>query len=248
MNSILKQTLDLVDHELPWGEAISQTRWELVLPTYNRSIQRISEILVSDIKHSLPRRVFSESTTELVNCRQPNIIVSEFRFRPISAYYKQVGKSIPAPENPHGYSATGIELSLRLCRSYPQGHRLHSPCLSVQFSIWGERERSSFREFFLDHRRFVSKLLENRNFKFSTAGPFENVDKFKGSNTPKKLELYLANDLDPENHFAIEKDFHQTHALKDLSECLLHLMVLYDTALGYCRPRKDRDRALASRR
>jgi hypothetical protein len=153
-----------------------------------------------------------------------------------------VGKPIPSPENSSGPHATGIAVTLSLLRGFESRAAKHSPVLSIEFRIWGERERGAFCELLADYRRLIELGLAKHEFEFLTTCCFENIDRYTGTNAFKRLELYAANVHDPEWNFALSSSFHAESDLSEVTGALLILVVLYDACFGYCRKRKERDR------
>ena len=99
-------------------------------------------------------------------------------------------------------------------------------------------------ELLRDHRRSVEKLISIPGLDFTTPCVFDNVDKYRGSDVFKKLDLYFRNAEDPVSSFHLGKSFGPATVTSDLVTTLLRLMVLYDSCYGYCRSKKDKDRIL----
>lgn len=207
-------------------------------------LSQVAEELFGVARFSVPSRVFSEAKREIVVTTMPGIVVSEYRLRPQSSYYAKTAQPVPSPENPNGAHATGIELALSLCRGYLVQQTVCHPCLSIEFSVWGHRERACFGEFFKDHRRLVEKLFAVPKLEFHTACVFDNLDHFRGSGAYKQLDLYYQNENDPEGNFTLERNFGIGTTVAELVGTLLPLVALYDAVYGYCRPKKDKDRIL----
>lgn len=242
---MLERPLRLVDEVFPAsGPPVTREVWSASLPRFCEELSLIAEELFSVVKLSVPNRLLAESKQEIVVSRNPVIVVSEYRLRPESSYYAKTGRPVPLPENPEGPHATGIELNLSLCRGYPARKVVRLPWLSIEFSVWGQHERSCFHELFVEHRRLVERLLSVPGLEFNTACVFDNVDRAKGASVFKKLDLYYQYKTDDENNFTIERAFGATATKAELVGTLLPLAALYDAAYGYCRSKKARDRIL----
>lgn len=242
---MLTQTLRCLDEVFPIsGAPVSEGYWIVHLEQFCEGLSLIADRLFSIVKRSMPNRWVSESKEEFVLCRIPNIVVCKLRLRPRSLYYQQVGKPIPRPENPKGYDAAGIELGLSLCRGYSTRSGICGPSLSIAFEVWGERERQCFHELLIDHRRAVEILLRASRVGIETAGFFENMKGARGRSVLERLLLYYENE-DRECSFTLEREFDGSATEADLLQTLLPLAMLYDSAMGYCIPRRSRDRILS---
>lgn len=241
---MLERTLSLLASTFPVSGTIIDDEWNAQLPTFCQAISHLADELLGVVRLAIPDRLISETKQEILVTRQPMVAVSEYRFRPQTSYYQKTGQRVPSPENPQGPDATGLALSLTLWRGYKARNVTHSPCLSMEFSVWGQRERAGFHELLVDHRRVVERLLALPEFGFTTACVFENLDQFKGRGAFKRLDLYYQNEDDPENTFTLERQFGLDATMHDLTDTLQRLAVIYDAAFGYCRPKKDKDRIL----
>ncbi|MCS6290302.1 MAG: hypothetical protein H8K10_15205 [Nitrospira sp.] len=242
---MLEKPLRLLEAIFPSSAAdVSPDTWNTNLPTICEQLAHVGGELLGIAKLSLPKRLFSESKQELIANRTPMIQVCKLRLCPQTNYYQSTRQPIPSPENHSGPEATGIELNLSFCRGYAARGVVRLPWFSIQFSVWGSRERAAFMELLRDHRRSVEKLLLAPGLDFTTSCVFENVNKYEGSGVFKKLELYFRNAEDPENTFTLGKSFGPKTGTSDLVTTLLPLMALYDLCFGYCRSKKDKDRIL----
>ena len=75
--------------------------------------------------------------------------------------------------------------------------------LGLKFDVWGSEERLAFLALLRDYRRPVERLLQGHPYEFFSSVPFDNVDKYRGSDPMKKLELYAENEIDDENQFSL---------------------------------------------
>lgn len=240
----MHETLAQLDHLLPFDQPVSDKHWAAVSETSAEALWSLSSKLLNATTATFPQRISTESMQEVLVTREPAIVVAEFRLRPQSSYYKKTAQEVPRPENPKGDDATGIQVGLLLCRRHAIRHRLHGPYFSVEFSVWGKRERASFQEFFSGHRRFIERLLNDSGLRFRTSTPFSNVDGFRGTNAFRKMDLYFENEFDPEHSFTLERTVDSTGTSEELTQALASLTALYDCAVGYCNVKKNRDRAL----
>ena len=214
------------------------------LPWFCEQMFLLGDDLFKIVETNLSKRPLYESEEELLTWKNPTVSICELRLRPKSVYYPRFNQPIPLPENPNGYHAAGVEIKFSLCRGYfSNGYLQREPYLSIEFLIWGNRERLAFLELLKDHRRQIEKLVSGKDFEFYTSRPFENVDKYRGKDAFKKLELYAQNAEDDENCFSLSKDITENSGLNDVLSALFPLMILYDATLGYCLNKKvDKDR------
>jgi hypothetical protein len=242
-SDMLERPLRLIEEAFPSSNSETEEEtWNSKLPLFCDELSYVAEVLLGIAKLSVPGRVFTESKHEIIVSKKPTIVVAAYRLRPQSVYYQKTGQQVPSPENPNGLHATGIELGFLLCRGYSATQAVHLPWLSIQFAVWGQRERACFHDLFLDHRRLVERLVAAPRVDFNTACVFENVDHCRGSGAFKRLDLYFQNKNDPENNFTLTREFGVKATGFELISTLLPLMALYDASYGYCRLKKDKDR------
>lgn len=240
----MHKALSQLEHLLPFDQPVNDEQWMEASAVAAETLWGLSSKLLGAARATFPKRIFVESKQEVLVTREPAIVVAEFRLRPQSSYYNKTAQEVPRPENPKGNDATGIQVGLLLCRRHAIRHRLHGPYLSVEFSVWGKRERASFQEFFSGHRRFIERLLNDSELRFRTSTPFANVERFRGTNAFRKMDLYFENEFDPEHSFTLERTVDSTGTSEELTQALASLTALYDCAVGYCNVKKNRDRAL----
>lgn len=206
--------------------------------------------LLAAAKSQIPARLIKESTCELLMSTAPVVVLGEYRLRPRDEYYVKTGSPIPRPANPKGPDACGIELSLMFCRGYAQafpGRELirSNSHLTIEFSIWGWRERLALLELFADHRRLIERLLAVRGLQVTTAtGVVESRSGRVGA-AFECLSRYAEVASDGENNISIGKEFPADATPDELLEALVPLAILWDACYGYCKPRKVKDRLFA---
>lgn len=239
---MLLQLLQLVESKFPaLGPPVSHEQWETVLPDLCDDFAEQASRLVATLQMSMPARLLEESSQELVARRDPAIVVCEFRLRPRSDYYTRMGRPVPLPENPSGPHATGIALSVILCRGYVSRAGVRPACISVEFDIWGSFERNCFARLIQDHGYLVERLLGQQDLRFTTACPFDNVDQAEDKDIYAKLCLYYENE-DSESSFTVARELGCKEIECEIAKTLLPLAALYDATLGYCIPKEGRTR------
>ena len=243
---MLARPLHLLEEIFPSdGPTISEDEWNSNRALFCDELSRAVRELSGIAKLSIPRRVFVECKEEMVVTKSSGISVCEFRIRPPTSYYDRTAQSVPSPENPSGSHATGLKLAFSLFRGFVTRRAIHPACLSVEFEVWGVRERLNFKALLNDHRWLLQKLIELADPKFSTSCVFDNVERHKFSSAFQRLELYFQNEIDDENMFTLEKAFGSESTATELVAFLLPLIALYDSAYGYCLPRQDKGRIQA---
>ncbi len=163
-----------------------------------------------DICYKKPfKDIFKYSKAEYLfwDPNHPQII--EFRIRPKNNYYEALQKAIPQPDNPQGPHATGIALSISIFRRMKSTKVIFPPYVIIEFKIWGHEERDGFILFFKNYRRPIELLLGRLGLNLFTSCCFNNLDKYKGGDIIKKLDLYSSNKKDDEAFFSIEKSFNK---------------------------------------
>lgn len=242
---MLKSILTQIEDSLPPEEVhVNADIWPSITQRFSAAFEPIVTKLLSTVSLTFPKRLNSESKLEFIVTTKPSTVVTEFRLRPESKYFANTGRRAPRPEDQQGDDATGIEVSFVLCRGYPNGKLVRRPFLSLDFQVWGHREREAFGELLRDHRYIVEKLVSSSPATFFTSCVFDNVERAQKKSTFDKLALYYENPIDAENTFSLQNEFSQSATEAAITSALLPMVAIYDSAMGYCLPRKRRDRVL----
>lgn len=240
---MLSRLLDRVETEFPTHEpSVTIERWASATRSLCEDFADQSTRLVSTLQMSMPNRLLEESKQELVTTRSPSIVICELRLRPRSVYYTRQERPVPAPENPEGPHATGVALSVVLCRGYVSRTGIRPACISVEFDIWGRFERACFARLLRDHGYAVERLVLQPNLSFGTACYFENVEQHSNARISDKLRLYYKNE-DGESNFSLTRELTRAEIEDEVARSLLPLAGLYDMTLGYCQTPEERARA-----
>ncbi len=242
---MLKETLELIETTLPSKSfAMDQQRWPEAVTEFGGRLVQITDDLMETIKPIVPARVGHESAQEFMSAKQPTVPIVKFRVRPPNSYYEAQERQLPEPADPKGPHATGLKVSLSLCRGYETRDGLMTPFLALDFDIWGAHERRCFANLLRDHRYMVERLVARSGTTFFTSCVFKNVNEATLASTFEKLTLYYENEVDDENQFALQSQFGRTASQADITQALLPVVALYDAALGYCLPQPQRGRIL----
>lgn len=217
-----------------------QERERIFLNIFSLDIEPLVDICFKKSFESVPKY----SKFEYINFGPNHPLIFELRIRPQNNYYISLQKEIPRPDNQEGPGATGIKLSISIYRSVTRDNLIFPSCIVIEFKIWGHEERNGFISFFKNYRRSVELLLTKLNLDFSTACWFKNLEKYKGNDIIKKIDLYLANKHDAEANFLIEKSFNKNADPDIIIKIFTNLLVLYHCCFGYCKKDKELDRLL----
>lgn len=236
--------LELTDQVFPVGVSVTQAQWERDSPRFYDPHAAVGLELMSALQASMPGRLFRESMTELVSTVHPGIVIAEFRLRPESGYYSRLGQPVPCPENPGGPHATGIELTLLLCRGFRSNRGMNPACIAVEFTVWGQHERAMFCRLAGDHGLAVERLLSAQELSFRTACVVDNVPDGDDVAAVAKLKRYLQAETDGESNFTLGREMiiGTPDPEAAVLTTLLPLAALYDATMGYCLVPAQRDR------
>jgi len=157
--------------------------------------------------------------------------VCEIRIRPNNNYYLKLNKTIPRPDNPNGYDACGIEISISILRGFAIPSKTVFPRLYFQFMIWGVEERKAFGLILENYKRIFELLLKNIEVEFFTSCVFERLDKIKSKNVFKKLCTYYEYDDDDENTFSFEKTYSYGESYDDFVNCFIVFSIMFESCL-----------------
>ena len=214
----------------------------------NLSLDLLNEgwqFLVSSAQSILSHRVFNHSKPDFVYPAEPQSLICRIRLRPRNEYYSQYNRPIPRPENPNGFDAAGIELTISVYRPYLASAQLHPLEFVLHFTVRGHHERLAFHSLHQKHKRVVNAILSKCRLDFETACAFERLETYRGSDIKKKLDLYFQVDDDPENNFSLSRSFSENSHDAELTETFLVLLSIYDSCYFYCSKRKQYDRILS---
>lgn len=118
------------------------------------------------------------------------------------------------------------------------------PCgISIKLEISGYEAREAFKKMYTNYRRIVELLLNKIDTEFCTHVVIDSIEKYRGKDIMKKLDLYYAEE-DMECCFWFECDFFQDTEDEVIIRSFLVLSILYDACLRYITKRKDYDRLL----
>jgi hypothetical protein len=166
--------------------------------------------------------------------------ICEVRIRPHDRFYEKYSiLPIPAPRNPKGYSACGICVDIELLRGFKHHKVIHPPKVIMSFEVWGSSERNAFKRMFLDYRKLTELLIHEENFDFFVSTPLPRLEKYKGENIGKKLELYFQKDDDSENMFKIEQEITIGVSSASVLKAFMVLSALYECCYFYCIKKKS---------
>lgn len=242
---MLKETLELIEVMLPSESfAMDEQRWPDAVAEFGGRLVPIIDDLIEAVRPIVPARVWRESQQEFLSSRKPMVSIVEFRLRPPNSYYTEQGLQLPMPADPKGPHATGLEVSLTLCRGYETRVGITAPFLSLDFEIWGMHERRCFANLLRDHRYMVERLMARSGARFFTSCVFKNVDDATQASAFEQLVLYYENGVDGENQFSLQHQFGIKATQADITRALLPAIALYDAALGYCLPQPQCGRIL----
>lgn len=188
-NSVLRDTLKLfgiryIKERIPdaiWNESVNYLAEDL-LTTFSHLFSTTETILNSNFsRHSIVEPLVTT----------PNGgFVYEIRIRPNDRFYEKYSAlSVPAPSNPDGFAACGISVNLTLLEGFKNNKLINPPKIVMSFEVWGASERSAFKRMFFDYRRLTELLINEEQFKFHVGACLPRLEKYRGRNIGKKLEL-----------------------------------------------------------
>ena len=216
--------------------------WQSALDVLLPDFFRISEAIFAAASPFFVGGYAKSSIVEPLTYSSTGILVASYRLRPTNEYYESLKQPIPSPENRSGPFSAGIELSIKLLRSFEsKGHTLPSK-IAVELEICGILEREGFGQLFADNRREIGGLVDGKRYEFYTPVPFDNVNAYRGKALSRQLSLYFENLKDEENTFMISRELVIGNEFGEAVEAIIPLAILYQCAIGYCQRRKDRGR------
>jgi hypothetical protein len=226
------------------GNPLHQEHWDDIIDKFAPRLCELGKRVFNGARDVVGDSFYRHSTAECLVRPKSHIVLAQYRHRPPTQYYTDLHKPLPAPDDPSGYDATGIQVSLDLRIPFIARNKTFPAQLGLKFDVWGSEERLVFLALLRDYRRPVERLLQGHPYAFFSSVPFDNVDKYRGSDPMKKLELYAENEIDDENQFSLSIEYRATDATEDLEISIIPLLVLYDCTIGYAKRRRDRDRML----
>jgi hypothetical protein len=182
--------------------------------------------LQGSAKVILGSRLYTNTRTLLLTYRHGPTICA-IQTRPINSYYEQNGDPIPAPDNPTGPTATGLELTVELGTSYDNPHNGRTYHVTLKFEVWGERERVGFRQLYHDYRRPVEVLLRSVPFEF-----FSHTEVYRGSSL-RMLDLYMQEN-EEDSSFSLSIRFAHDADPEQVIRSYAVFTALYEACFRYC--------------
>lgn len=242
---MLAQILEHMAEALPFRSYTDdEQRWASVTAEFAEQVHTLASELLASLPPDLTRRVLSESKQEVLCRDKPTVSIAEFRLRPANSYYTRSDRPLPRPENPQGIDATGLAVSLSVCRGFAERDGATPPFVALDFEIWGAHERAGFASLLRDHRHLVEMLVTRSGASLFTSCPFKNIEAADYVSPFEELELYFENETDPENQFALQSKFGRTARETDIGQSLQIALALYDATMGYCLAQPQRERLL----
>lgn len=242
---MLSETLQRMAQTLPFRSySDDEQRWASVTAEFSERIHALADELLASLPDDLTRRVMAESKREVLCSRKPTVSVAEVRLRPANGYYAKLNRRLPRPEDPHGFDATGLAVSMALCRGFAGQDSAIPPFVALDFEVWGAHERACFARLLRDHRYLIEMLVTRSGAALFTSCPFKNVEAAEYVSTFEELELYFENEVNPENQFALQCKFGRHARETDIKHSLQIALALYDATMGYCLPQPQRERIL----
>ena len=87
-------------------------------------------------------------------------------------------------------------------------------------------------------------LLGQSDLKFETGGIYESLDKYKGKQPARKLDLFLAEEVDDNESFILAAEFGEDAQTERVEQTFLVATALYESCCGYLGRRKRFDEIL----
>ena len=227
-----------------YKESITKSDWERKSAYFLNLLTDKTDFLFSTTENLFPSNFLSRSKIEFLQYQPYHIQICSIRIRPENGYYNTLKKPVPRPENPNGYDATGIELDIALSRGFINNYNSYLPSVHVEFTVWGAHERKGFAQFYRNYRRIIEIYLSKCQFEFQTSCVFERLEKYKGNDTAKKLDLYFMQDDDDENTFTLSSTLQINSTREQAIQAFMSLGALYDSCHYYCIRNKNYDKIL----
>lgn len=190
--------------------------------------------ILNNLAHESPfETIFQHSKSEYVLWPANSVAICEFIIRPYNQYYSLLNKPIPQPDNPTGPSATGLGVCISVHRSIERDNIFYPASIEIKFEIWGHHERERFKVLYRNYKRPIDVILSNIQLDFFTSCFFENIEKYKGNDVVRKLNLYLPK-KDPEAFFSVSRTLNKNSNEEVIIRHFRNMLILYHCCLGYC--------------
>jgi len=242
---MFKNTIDQLDKF--FGTAIhSNFTEDLWKKNQNEFIHIFHDDLdpLNNLSHEKPFEViFQHSKSEYVLWPVNSVSICEFRIRPNNQYYTILNKPIPQPDNPSGPSATGIEVCVSVYRGIEKDNIFYPASIEIKFDVWGHYERKNFKKLYRNYKRPIDVLLNDIQLEFFTPCVFDSIERYKGNDTVRKLNLYLPK-KDSEASFSVSRSLNKNSNEGFVKRHFRNMLILYHCCLGYCLENNQLDVAL----
>ena len=113
--------------------------------------------------------------------------------------------------------------------------------VDMRVSFYGGNAIQGFKELYANYRRPVEVLLGQSALKFETGGIYESLDKYRGKQAAKKLDLFFSEEVDDNEGFALAAEFYEEVQTEQVEQTFLVAAALYESCCGYISRRNRVD-------
>jgi hypothetical protein len=199
----------------------SAKEWETKATRLLTSLTLEMNYLFWTAKAIFSEEVFGHSQTEFLYPTKPAPCVSTVKLSPREDIRQPLGMSFEATLHT-GYN----------------GASFARPDVFFELAFW-DSGLLAIRTLLRNHKRVVELLLEGLNVELETNRPIERVDRYRGKDLEKKLELYLSGPDEADTTLTLSSEFRVDTRPEAIIKTFLVFIAIYDSC--YHSARKPRD-------
>jgi len=235
--------LDDVNEFYPsYDTPLKEGRWSEIVDNFAPYLKITIDELISIAKATYVSEAFQHSKGSLHYFNHKGIVICCYRISPFDIYIEDTESYYH--KNKDLSTHNGLYIMADLFTSH-YVKKQPIPCgISLKLEISGYEARQAFKKMYANYRRLVELLLNKIDADFCTPVVIDSIEKYRGKDIMKKLDLYYAED-DAECCFWFECDLFQDTDDEVIVHSFLILSILYDACFRYITKKKDYDRLLS---
>jgi len=172
--------------------------------------------------------IFSHSQTDCLYPTKPHPCVCNVQLKPREDQSKTLGMSFEAT----------------LHTGYTGAAAFAQPDVFFELDFWGEAGLQPLRSLHRNHRRVVELMSKGIEFELETNCPIDRLEKFRGRDVWKKLDLYFAGPDEEDVILTLTSEFRVDAKPEVVIRTFLVFIAIYDSCYHYARNPRTLDRIL----
>lgn len=201
--------------------------WKTKATSLLASLSMEMDYLFWTTKAVFSDEVFSHSQTDCLFPVKPHPCVCNVQLKPRKDQWKTLGMSFEATLHT-GYT----------------GAAFAQADVFFELDFWDEAGLQALRSLHRNHRRVVEMMLEGVELGLETNRPIDRLEKFRGRDVGKKLDLYFSGPDEEDVILTLTSEFRVDAKPEVVIRTFLVFIAIYDSCYHYARKPRNLDRIL----